>query len=151
VTLPDGTAIAYVVDGLNRRVGKKVNGTLVSQYSFDLNSRINAAYDGSGNLLERFIYGTKSNVPDTMIRADGTYRFVSDQIGSVRLVVNSANGQVAEQIDYDEFGQVINDTNPGFQPFGFAGGLYESQTKVTSPCGLQASKFSVKVLFGRIL
>jgi RHS repeat-associated protein len=130
VTLPDGTAIAYIVDGLNRRVGKKVNGTLVSQYSFDLNSRINAVYDGSGNLLERFIYGTKSNVPDAMIRTDGTYRLVSDQIGSVRAVVNASSGQVLEQIDYDEFGQVLNDTNPGYQPFGFAGGLYESQTKL---------------------
>jgi RHS repeat-associated protein len=31
-------------------------------------------------------------------------------------------------MDYDEFGNVILDTNPGFQPFGFAGGLYDSQT-----------------------
>src|SRR5690606_28105820 len=26
---------------------------------------------------------------------------------------------------YDEFGNVALDTNPGFQPFGFAGGLYD--------------------------
>jgi RHS repeat-associated protein len=31
---------------------------------------------------------------------------------------------------YDEFGQVITDTNPGFQPFGFAGGLYDRDTKL---------------------
>jgi RHS repeat-associated protein len=31
-------------------------------------------------------------------------------------------------MEYDEFGKVILDTNPGFQPFGFAGGLYDSQT-----------------------
>lgn len=29
---------------------------------------------------------------------------------------------------YDEFGVVLRDTNPGFQPFGFAGGLYDSDT-----------------------
>jgi len=34
-------------------------------------------------------------------------------------------GTVAQRIDYDEFGRVLNDTNPGFQPFGFAGGLYD--------------------------
>ena len=129
-TLPDGTLITYIVDGSNRRVGKKVNGTLVSQFSYDLFSRVNAAYDGSGNLIERFIYLTKSNVPDAMIRADGSYRIISDHIGSVRMVVNASNGQIAQQIDYDEFGQVLNDTNPGFQPFGFAGGNYESQTKL---------------------
>ena len=32
---------------------------------------------------------------------------------------------VLQRIDYDEFGRVILDTNPGFQPFGFAGGLYD--------------------------
>jgi RHS repeat-associated protein len=31
-------------------------------------------------------------------------------------------------MDYDEFGVVLNDTNPGFQPFGFAGGLYDADT-----------------------
>ena len=31
-------------------------------------------------------------------------------------------------MDFDEFGKVVNDTNPGFQPFGFAGGLYDFQT-----------------------
>ena len=29
---------------------------------------------------------------------------------------------------YDPYGKVIKDTNPGFQPFGFAGGLYDHQT-----------------------
>jgi RHS repeat-associated protein len=31
-------------------------------------------------------------------------------------------------MEYDEFGNVILDTNPGFQPIGFAGGLYDNQT-----------------------
>jgi RHS repeat-associated protein len=29
-----------------------------------------------------------------------------------------------------EFGNVLTDTNPGFQPFGFAGGLYDRHTKL---------------------
>ena len=33
-----------------------------------------------------------------------------------------------EEIDYDEFGRVTNDTAPGTTPFGFAGGLYDPQT-----------------------
>ncbi len=31
---------------------------------------------------------------------------------------------------YDEFGNVTEDTNPGFQPFGFAGGLYDRDTSL---------------------
>jgi hypothetical protein len=29
-----------------------------------------------------------------------------------------------QELRYDAFGRVVLDTNPGFQPFGFAGGLY---------------------------
>jgi len=56
------------------------------------------------------------------------YRILSDPLGSPRLVVNAASGAVVQRIDYDEFGQVVQDTNPGFQPFGFAGGLYDRDT-----------------------
>jgi RHS repeat-associated protein len=38
-------------------------------------------------------------------------------------VVDASTGAVAQRIDYDEFGRVLLDTNPGFQPFGFAGGI----------------------------
>jgi RHS repeat-associated protein len=44
--------------------------------------------------------------------------------------VNAETGAVAQQIDYDSFGNVMQDTSPGFQPFGFAGGLYDRQTKL---------------------
>jgi len=65
-----------------------------------------------------------------MVRSGTTYRFVTDQLGSVRLVVNAATGAVAQRLDYDEFGRVVSDNNPGFQPFGFAGGLYDPDTKL---------------------
>src|SRR4029077_6178015 len=43
-------------------------------------------------------------------------------------VVDAATGEVAQRIDYGPFGEVIADTAPGFQPFGFAGGLYDPDT-----------------------
>ena len=46
----------------------------------------------------------------------------------MRLVVDAATGTVAQRIDYDEAGRVVLDTSPGFQPFGFAGGLYDLDT-----------------------
>jgi RHS repeat-associated protein len=57
-----------------------------------------------------------------------TYRIISDHLGSPRIVVDTSTGAIAQRMDYDEFGNVILDTNPGFQPFGFAGGLYDGQT-----------------------
>ena len=34
----------------------------------------------------------------------------------------------AQALEYDDFGNVTRDTAPGFQPFGFAGGLYDVDT-----------------------
>ncbi len=48
--------------------------------------------------------------------------------GSVGLFANSETGAIADRMRYDEYGQVLEDTNPGFQPFGYAGGLYDPDT-----------------------
>lgn len=45
--------------------------------------------------------------------------------------MDTAIRTIAQRIDDDEFGQITQDTNPNFQPFGFAGGLYDEHTKLT--------------------
>jgi RHS repeat-associated protein len=89
-----------------------------------------AELDGSGNVLSRFVYGTKANVPSYMTKGGNTYQIISDHLGSPRVVIDVATGAIAQRIEYDEFGNVIQDTAPGFQPFGFAGGLYDVHTKL---------------------
>ena len=69
-------------------------------------------------------------MPDYMVTVDSTYRIISDDLGSVRLVVNASSGIVAQRLEYDAWGNVLTDTNQGFQPFGFAGGLYDPDTKL---------------------
>jgi len=131
VALAGGMAIDYVIDGRNRRVGKKVNGNLVQGFLYQDQLNPIAELDGSGNIRSRFVYGSKSNVPDYMIKNNVTYRIISNHLGSPILVVNTTDGSITQQMDYDEFGNVTNDTNPGFQPFGFAGGLYDQHTQLT--------------------
>jgi RHS repeat-associated protein len=130
VTLPDGTAIDYLIDGQNRRVGKKVNGTLVAGWLYSNQSQIVAELDGNGKLVSRFVYASRANVPDYMIRDNVTYRIFSDHLGSPRVVVNTSSGAVAARMQYDEFGNVTYETSPVFIPFGFAGGLYDRQTRL---------------------
>ena len=55
---------------------------------------------------------------------------VVDHLGSVRLVVDVETGDVAQRLDYDALGRVTLNTNPGFQPFGFAGGMYDVDTEL---------------------
>ncbi|MFZ5844764.1 MAG: RHS repeat-associated core domain-containing protein [Pseudomonadota bacterium] len=131
VTLPDGTPITYLTDGRNRRIGKQINGTTVQAFLYQDQLRIAAELDGANNLVSRFVYGTKINVPEYMIKSGTTYRIITDHLGSVRLVVNTTDVSIAQRMDYDSYGNVTNDTNPGFQPFGFAGGLYDNDTKLT--------------------
>ncbi len=125
VRLPNGTVITYLVDGRNRRIGKKVNGTLVQGFLYQDSLKPIAELDGNNNVVSRFVYATGVNVPDYMIKGRAKYRILTDHLGSPRLVVNIATGAVAQRIDYDEFGRVLVDTKPGFQPFGFAGGIYD--------------------------
>ena len=130
VTLPDDTVIDYLIDGQNRRIGKKVNGTLVAGWLYSNQSQIVAELDGNGKLVSRFVYASRTNIPDYMIRDNVTYRIFSDHIGSPRVVVNTATGAVAAKMQYDEFGNVTYETIPVFIPFGFAGGLYDRQTRL---------------------
>ena len=87
-------------------------------------------YPGAGNVVTRFVYASRGNVPDYMVWGGNTYRIITDHLGSPRLVINVATGAVAQRMDYDEFGNVVLDSNPGFQPFGFAGGLYDRDTRL---------------------
>ncbi len=129
--LPGGLTIDYVVDGQNRRIGKKVNGVLTQGFLYQNQLNPVAELDGTGTIVSRFVYGTKANVPDYMIKGGVTYRIVSDHLGSPRFVINTTDGSIVQRIDYDEFGIIAQDTNPGFQPFGFAGGLYDQHTGLT--------------------
>ena len=83
-----------------------------------------AELDGAGTVVATFTgsYMEKGGV---------IYRVISDHLGSPRLVLDVATGAVVQRMDYDEFGNITQDTNPGFQPFGFAGGIYDRDTGLT--------------------
>jgi YD repeat-containing protein len=92
VTLPNSTQIDYLIDGRNRRVGKKVGGTLVQGFLYEGQLSPVAELDGANNVVSRFVYASRVNVPDYMIKDGVTYRLITDHLGSVRLVVNVATG-----------------------------------------------------------
>jgi len=128
VVLPGDITLDYVIDANDRRIGKRVNGALTQGFLYQNQLNPVAELDGTGAVVSRFVYGSKTNVPDYMVKGGNTYRIISDHLGSPRLVVNIANGVTVQRIDYDAFGNITNDTNPGFQPFGFVGGIYDQHT-----------------------
>ncbi|MBX3021994.1 MAG: PKD domain-containing protein [Bdellovibrionales bacterium] len=130
VTLPNGRAISYVVDALNRRVAKKVNGTLVQGFLYKDGLRPIAELNSQGQISSVYVYGVRSNVPDYIVKQGVIYKIISDHLGSPRLIIRASDLQVMQRLEYNEFGMVVSDSNPGFQPFGFAGGLYDSDTEL---------------------
>jgi len=104
VELP-GKTIEYVIDGRHRRVGKKVNGALVQGFLYQGSLKPVAELDGNGKVVARFVYGSKGNVPDYLVKEGKIYRIISDQLGSPRLVVDIAEGSVVQRMEYDAFGK----------------------------------------------
>jgi len=130
VDLPSGDVVTFVLDPLGRRIAKKVNGTAVEKYLWQGRTRLLAVYDGSGALTARFEYAD-GRLPVAMTKGSTRYFLVYDQVGSLRAVLDSA-GAVVKTVDYDSFGNVIADSNSAFAvPFGFAGGLFDSDTGLT--------------------
>lgn len=66
-----------------------------------------------------------------MVMGGVNYRFVTDHLGSVRMVLNDFTGAVVSSLSYDVWGDVTSSSNASFQPFGYAGGLRDDATGLT--------------------
>ena len=73
VNLPGGMNIDYIIDGRNRRVGKKINGTLTQGFLYQDQLNPIAELDSNNNVISRFVYASKANVPDYMLKGGKTY------------------------------------------------------------------------------
>jgi RHS repeat-associated protein len=127
VILPDGKTIDYLHDPLGRRIAKVVDGVVTEKYLWQGLTQLLAVYDGSNNLIMRFEYAD-ARMPVAMIKDGITYYLTYDQVGSLR-TISDTTGNVVKRVDYDSFGNIINDTDLSFTiTFGFAGGLYDYDT-----------------------
>lgn len=125
-----GEWIEYMLDGLGRRIGRKhfVGYALWTEqrWLYADGDRIVAELDGNGALTKQFVYATGRNVPDLMIAGSTVYRILTDDLGSVRVVLNLSTGNAEQIWEYDPWGkaQFVSGT-PWLQPFGYAGGLFD--------------------------
>lgn len=131
VTLPSGTVITYKLDANGRRFSRMSGANVTNIFVYDQFDRIIATLSSSGPITARYVYGVRSNVPDYVIKGSNTYQIISDHLGSPVKVIDVSTGTAIQEIHYDVWGAVQSDTNPGFTPFGFAGGLYDQDTKIT--------------------
>jgi len=127
VVFPEGRMIEYISDPLGRRIAKRVDGIIREKYLLQGLTRLLAVYDGNDNLVMRFEYAD-ARMPVAMSKGGNTYYLTYDHIGSLKVIAD-AFGNAVKRVDYDSFGNIINDTNPTFTiPFGFAGGMHDRDT-----------------------
>jgi RHS repeat-associated protein len=136
--------VSYDYDPQNLRRAKTVNGTTTNYLSIG-NQAVGdqgkgqeiAEYDGSGNLLRRYVYGLGLDEPLATIDAAGNHSYhFSDGLGSVVALAN-ASGQLTEKHAYSAYGLASSTTGTAFQ---FAGrrvdpetGLYYNRARYYSP------------------
>jgi RHS repeat-associated protein len=119
----DGT-ITYTYDALGRRASKTINGT-VTRYVYD-GDRVIAEYDGAGQLLRKYIYGTGIDEP-VLIQAGTTrYYYLFDSLGSV-IGLTDATGTLVEAYRYSPYGQPLQASTVG-NPYLFTGREFDSET-----------------------
>jgi len=125
----DGKTITYKHNAIGNRVAKLVDGVIVEKYLWLNKTTLAAIYDKDDSLVQRFEYGI-GNTPVSFTQDGNKYYISSDHLGSPR-TISDDSGNVLKAIEYDSFGNVIQDTNPSIQiPFGFAGGLHDKDTNL---------------------
>ena len=126
VTTPTKT-INYHLTALNQRVAKEVDGVITEKYLWANLTTLLAVYDGNDNLVQRFNYAD-NRMPISMTQDSQTYYLHYDQVGTLR-AISDTNHNIIKEVTYDTFGNILEDTNKEFHvPFGFAGGLQDSDT-----------------------
>ncbi len=124
----NGNIAEYKYDFAGRRVSKTVGGA-TTKYCYD-GDKIIAEYDGSNNLLRKFVYGPGIDEPILMINISGgnetKYFYHFDGLGSVVGLSNSS-GTVVERYSYDVFGEPNRTSSLG-NPYLFTGRAYDDET-----------------------
>jgi len=127
VTTPDH-AVVHQLDPHGRRITTQVDDETTLRLLWGAQRHPVAELDEGGGLRTRFVHGEDRLAPSHLRRDGREFLVVTDHVGSPWLVVDAVSGAVVQHLVHDAWGRVVHDTNPGFQPFGFTGGILEPTT-----------------------
>jgi len=116
--------VVHVLDAIGRPI--RISGAGAPTRLLWDGDRVAATLSEQGQVDIRFLDSGTGACPEALTRGGASYMLVTDHLGSVRAVVEAENGAVVQTLNYDALGRPIVNTDPGWQPFGFAGGLHET-------------------------
>jgi len=119
--------VTYTYDPMGRRIAKSVD-SWTQKYVYDGDMAI-ADYDGSGNLLRKYVYAD-TDQPICMINVadnNAVSYYHYDGLGSV-VALSNASGDTVQTYEYGVYGQVkVEDANNP-NPFMFTGQRFDVET-----------------------
>jgi len=121
---PFATA-TYRYDGLGRRTEKVGNG-LTRRYVYD-GEDILLEYDGTNVLQARYTHGPGIDEPIGMSRGGVNYFYHQDGLGTVTDLTDST-GATAQSYAYDAYGNIIQQTGSGENPYTYTGRELDAET-----------------------
>ena len=128
-----GRRASYWYDPLGRPIEVRASSDGINEGTTRLvwdGPHLAATLNAAGAIDLRFIATHEQTLPEALVRGNDSYLLLRDHLGSVRAVVHATTGAVVQTMAFDPLGRVLYDTNPGWQPFGFRGGLTDGVTGV---------------------
>ena len=123
------TTSEYAYDPFGRRIEKKVtqsNTTSTTKYFYD-NQAILFDYDETGIIGNRYIHGHNIDEPLAVTTNKDKYYYHADGLGSI-IALTDQSGKVAQDYDYDSFGNLKDQKNRIKQPFTYTGREWDKET-----------------------
>ncbi len=114
--------LEYKYDAFDRQIATYLNGAVKRKLVYGIGNLPIAELNENDRIINAFIYADQ-NTPILMRKGSVDYYIVSDIRGSVRMVVKATDGNVLQILEYDAFGKVVSDSNPGYTPFRLCGRL----------------------------
>jgi len=125
-TTPTQSA-TYSYGPFGRRTQKNVDG-IVTNYFYE-GYEILVEYNGSGELLQTYIYGPCIDEPILIENANGTYYYHFDGLGSVT-ALSDETGNLTEEYSYDIFGEVLGSLSGVDNPYYFTARRFDEETEL---------------------
>ena len=87
----------------------------VQRFAYDAEGNCWADLDGNNNLVARRVYADINGQTQAIARetASSAAWYLTDHLGSVRDLQDNASGAIIDHLDYDAYGNVTNETQPG--------------------------------------
>ncbi len=135
--VPTGTLLleeTYTYDVFGNRLSDTLTqsgSTTVTRFAYDQYGNAWADLNSSNQLVTRRIY--LNGVDQLFARIDAAtgdaFYYMTDAQGSVRAILDVATDSIVDRIDYDAWGNVLNETNPSYgDRYKYTGREFDSAT-----------------------